>query len=164
MKFAGPRLKKEISEFSWRKAPPAWLPATVFGPNKLPTCALAPPRISIPYPGFVPGGPETLFVMFVGPRVVNTLLPDSQTPGPVLLLMSTDPAKATSETSEMLLILIPPPPLWSKVPLAPMITSDIPPTRRPTPPFPLLVQAFSEIFLLSETEIPSPPGLVTLSP
>src|SRR6266403_5550596 len=110
MRFGWPRLKKDISEFSWRKAPPAWLPAIVFGPNKLPTCALAPPRSWSPYPGFVPT-PETLFVMVVGPSVENTLFVDSQTPGPLLLLMSTGAAKATSATSEWPLILIPPLPL-----------------------------------------------------
>src|SRR5467141_2394625 len=163
MRFGCPRLKKDISEFSWTEAPPAWLPAIVFGPNKLPICALAPPRSWSPYPGFVPT-PETLFVIVVGPRVVNTLLPDSQTPGPLLLLTSTDPAQATSPTSELLLIFIPPLPLWLKVPLAPIVTSDIPPTRKPTPAFPLLEQTFSEIPLLLETPMPSPTVLVTLSP
>src|SRR5580765_924840 len=163
MRFGWPRLKKEISEFSCSAAPPAWLPAKVFGPNKPPTCALDPPRSWSPNPGLVPGA-ETLLVTVVGPRVVNTLLPDSQTPGPLLLLMSTGPAQATSATSEFPVIFMPPPALWLKAPLTPMVTSDIPLTRRPTPALPLLAQTFSTILLLFETEMPSPAGLVTLRP
>ncbi len=102
--------------------------------------------------------------MVVGPNVENTLLVDSQTPGPLLLLMSTGPAKATSATSEWPLIFIPPLPLWSKAPLAPTVTSDIPFTLKPIPAFPLLEQTFSEIPLLLETETPFPAVLVTLSP
>src|SRR5712671_1834342 len=107
MTFTDVPAQKEISEFSCRNAPPAWFPVIVLGPVSAPTCALAPPRSSIPYPGFEPG-PDVLFVMLVWPRVLK-LACELQTPGPPLPLISTvRPFHVKIETLEFPPIIIPP--------------------------------------------------------
>lgn len=107
--------------------------------------------------------PNTLFAIVVRPKV-EELACEAHTPGPPLLLMSTGPAQASTLTNELSPIRIPPLTLLSKAPLAPTVTSDIPPAFKPTPAFPLLAQTSSAILLLLKTEMPSPAGLVTLSP
>src|SRR5882762_151483 len=155
-------LQKEISAVSCRDAPPPGFPEITLGPKSAPICACAPPLKSMPYPGL--NTPvDTLFVMFVEP-MVEKLPCEAKTPDPPLLLMFTGPAQAATPTNELPPIFMPPPALWSNAPLAPIATSDIPPTRKPTPAFPLLEQVLSETPLLLETEIPSPPAFVTLSP
>src|SRR5215470_532637 len=154
-------LQKEISAFSCNEAPPFWFSEIRFGPNNPPICARAPPRKSMPNP-WLKNPPNVLFVIVVGPRLEKSPC-EANTPGPTLLLMSTGPAQATRATMELPVMFIPPLALWLYVPLAPMVTSDSPPTFKPLPEFPLLEQTLSEIPRLLETEMPSPAGLVTFN-